>query len=116
MRTAATRGRRVVRAAVATTVAALPLAAVLTVGSAAPLAPPLGACTGPDCPATWPSANNGDFTGRDPHLAQRRARPGMTPPATTPVAAVSCPPPVRATPRWCSAWRAPACSVSAAWP
>ncbi|MFE7192552.1 choice-of-anchor A family protein [Kitasatospora sp. NPDC057595] len=43
----------------------LPLAAVLTVGSAAPLAPPLGACSGPDCPATWPGVNNGDFPGRD---------------------------------------------------
>ncbi|MFJ8627229.1 choice-of-anchor A family protein [Kitasatospora sp. NPDC093550] len=60
-----TRGRRAVRVAVATVVAGLPLAAVLTVGSAAPLAPPLGACGGPDCPATWPSPNNGDFTGRD---------------------------------------------------
>ncbi|MFJ5117864.1 choice-of-anchor A family protein [Kitasatospora sp. NPDC088548] len=49
----------------ATTLAVLPMAAVLTVGSAAPLAPPLGACTGPDCPATWPPPNNGDFTGRD---------------------------------------------------
>ncbi|MFF0409827.1 choice-of-anchor A family protein [Kitasatospora sp. NPDC004745] len=57
--------RRAARVAVATAVAALPLAAVLTVGSAAPLAPPLGACTGPDCPATWPPPNNGDFTGRD---------------------------------------------------
>lgn len=49
----------------ATAVAAVPMAAVLTVGSAAPLAPPLGACSGPDCPATWPPPNNGDFTGRD---------------------------------------------------
>ncbi|MED7953474.1 choice-of-anchor A family protein [Kitasatospora sp. NPDC058201] len=57
--------RRTVRVAVATAVAALPLAAVLTVGSAAPLAPPLGACSGPDCPATWPPPNNGDFPGRD---------------------------------------------------
>ncbi|MER7769635.1 choice-of-anchor A family protein [Kitasatospora sp. NPDC096140] len=65
MRTPASGGRRAVRVAVATGVAALPLAAVLTVGSAAPLAPPLGACTGPDCPATWPAPNNGDFTGRD---------------------------------------------------
>ncbi|MER7584547.1 choice-of-anchor A family protein [Kitasatospora sp. NPDC097691] len=65
MRTPATGGRRALRVAVATAVAALPLAAVLTVGSAAPLAPPLGACTGPDCPATWPPPNNGDFTGRD---------------------------------------------------
>lgn len=64
-RTPATGGRRAVRIAVATAVAAVPLAAVLTVGSAAPLAPPLGACSGPDCPATWPEPNNGDFTGRD---------------------------------------------------
>ncbi|MFE7561259.1 choice-of-anchor A family protein [Kitasatospora sp. NPDC057500] len=49
----------------ATAAAVLPLAAVLTVGAAAPLAPPLGACSGPDCPATWPPVNNGDFTGRD---------------------------------------------------
>ncbi|MEV7599165.1 choice-of-anchor A family protein [Kitasatospora sp. NPDC089797] len=66
MRSAPAAGRRrVVRIAVATAVAAVPLAAVLTVGSAAPLAPPLGACSGPDCPATWPEPNNGDFTGRD---------------------------------------------------
>ncbi|MFE3503377.1 choice-of-anchor A family protein [Kitasatospora sp. NPDC059160] len=64
-RTPATGRRRAVRIAVATAVAAVPLAAVLTVGSAAPLAPPLGACSGPDCPATWPPPNNGDFTGRD---------------------------------------------------
>ncbi|MEU4113858.1 choice-of-anchor A family protein [Kitasatospora sp. NPDC028055] len=64
-RTPATGRRRAVRIAVATAVAAVPMAAVLTVGSAAPLAPPLGACSGPDCPATWPPANNGDFTGRD---------------------------------------------------
>ncbi|MFF2659229.1 choice-of-anchor A family protein [Kitasatospora sp. NPDC058032] len=49
----------------ATATAVLPLAAVLTVGSAAPLAPPLGACSGSDCPATWPGVNNGDFPGRD---------------------------------------------------
>ncbi|MFB7907561.1 choice-of-anchor A family protein [Kitasatospora sp. NPDC056076] len=64
-RTPATGRRRAVRIAVATAVAAVPMAAVLTVGSAAPLAPPLGACSGPDCPATWPPPNNGDFTGRD---------------------------------------------------
>lgn len=64
-RTPATARRRAVRIAVATAVAAVPLAAALTVGSAAPLAPPLGACTGPDCPAVWPGPNNGDFTGRD---------------------------------------------------
>ncbi|MFJ9771728.1 choice-of-anchor A family protein [Kitasatospora sp. NPDC101157] len=64
-RAPATGRRRAVRAAVATAVAAVPMVAVLTVGSAAPLAPPLGACSGPGCPATWPSPNNGDFTGRD---------------------------------------------------
>ncbi|MFD7453300.1 choice-of-anchor A family protein [Kitasatospora sp. NPDC059827] len=64
-RTPATGRRRAVRIAVATAVAAVPMAAVLTVGSAAPLAPPLGACSGPGCPATWPPPNNGDFTGRD---------------------------------------------------
>ncbi|WP_380284943.1 choice-of-anchor A family protein [Kitasatospora purpeofusca] len=61
----APRGRRNARIAVATAAAVLPFAAVLTVGSAAPLAPPLGACSGPDCPATWPPPNNGDFPGRD---------------------------------------------------
>ncbi|MER7704823.1 choice-of-anchor A family protein [Kitasatospora sp. NPDC097605] len=64
-RAPAPRGRRNARIAVATAAAVLPLAAVLTVGSAAPLAPPLGACSGPDCPSTWPPVNNGDFTGRD---------------------------------------------------
>ncbi|MFB8241323.1 choice-of-anchor A family protein [Kitasatospora purpeofusca] len=60
------RGRTTVRVAVATAVAVLPLAAVLTVGSAAPLTPPLGPCSGPDCPAVWPTPpHNGDFAGRD---------------------------------------------------
>ncbi|MCX4685334.1 choice-of-anchor A family protein [Kitasatospora purpeofusca] len=60
------RRRTAVRVAVATAVAMLPLAAVLTVGSAAPLTPPLGPCSGPECPAVWPSPpNNGDFAGRD---------------------------------------------------
>ncbi|MER7754304.1 choice-of-anchor A family protein [Kitasatospora sp. NPDC097643] len=58
-------GRRAVQVAVATAVAALPLAVVLTAGSAASLAPPLGACTGPACPSTWPPPHNGDFGGRD---------------------------------------------------
>ena len=30
-----------------------------------PLEPPLGACTGPACPGTYPPPNNGDFAGRD---------------------------------------------------
>ncbi|MFF4378797.1 choice-of-anchor A family protein [Kitasatospora sp. NPDC001547] len=64
-RTPAAPGRRAGRVAVATAVAALPLAAVLTTGSAAPLAPPPGACSGSDCPSAWPPPHNGDFPGRD---------------------------------------------------
>ncbi|MBC3841297.1 choice-of-anchor A family protein [Streptacidiphilus sp. 4-A2] len=30
-----------------------------------PLEPPLGACSGPACPGTYPPPDNGDFTGRD---------------------------------------------------
>ncbi|MEY9895287.1 choice-of-anchor A domain-containing protein [Catenulispora sp. MAP5-51] len=30
-----------------------------------PLAPPLGACLGSQCPGTWPPPYNGDFAGRD---------------------------------------------------
>ena len=30
-----------------------------------PLEPPLGACTGPSCPGSYPPPSNGDFTGRD---------------------------------------------------
>ncbi|MFF7589519.1 choice-of-anchor A family protein [Kitasatospora purpeofusca] len=56
---------RTVRVAVATAAAVLPLAAVLTVGSAAPLTPPLGPCSGPNCPSEWPPPNNGDFKGQD---------------------------------------------------
>ncbi|QMU69527.1 choice-of-anchor A family protein [Streptacidiphilus sp. P02-A3a] len=47
-------------------------AALAVTGSAAgavtgtgPLEPPLGACTGPACPGTYPPPNNGDFAGRD---------------------------------------------------
>lgn len=36
-----------------------------TVTGTAPLDPPLGACSGPACPGTFPPANNGDFAGRD---------------------------------------------------
>ncbi len=61
----APRGRTTVRVAVATAVAVLPLAAVLTVGAAAPLTPPLGPCSGPNCPASWAPPNNGDFNGQD---------------------------------------------------
>ena len=43
----------------------VPVVVALGSVSAAPLAPPLGACGGPDCPATFPPANNGDFAGRD---------------------------------------------------
>ncbi|MFE6868637.1 choice-of-anchor A family protein [Kitasatospora sp. NPDC057692] len=68
-RVPAPRRRRNARIAAAAATALVPLAAVLTVGSAAPLAPPLGACSGPECPATWPPVNNGDFTGRDAALS-----------------------------------------------
>ncbi|MEV6979103.1 choice-of-anchor A family protein [Kitasatospora sp. NPDC093806] len=61
----AARRRRTVQVALATAVAVLPMAAVLTIGAAAPLAPPLGACSGPDCPSSWGPPNNGDFPGRD---------------------------------------------------
>ncbi|MFB6892247.1 choice-of-anchor A family protein [Kitasatospora sp. NPDC056327] len=64
-RVPAPRGRRNARIAAAAATALLPFAAVLTIGSAAPLAPPLGACTGPECPAAWPPVHNGDFPGRD---------------------------------------------------
>ena len=43
----------------------VPLVALLGTVSAAPLAPPLGACSGPDCPNPFPPPNNGDFAGRD---------------------------------------------------
>ncbi|MEV7601846.1 choice-of-anchor A family protein [Kitasatospora sp. NPDC089797] len=61
----ATGRHRAARIALTTAITALPLTTVLTVGSAAPLAPPLGACTGPDCPATWPEPNNDPITHRD---------------------------------------------------
>ncbi|MHA6761106.1 choice-of-anchor A family protein [Streptacidiphilus sp. PAMC 29251] len=54
-------GRLTVLAGLALT----PLVGVLVSVSAAPLAPPLGACSGPDCPGTFPPPNNGDFAGRD---------------------------------------------------
>jgi choice-of-anchor A domain-containing protein len=37
----------------------------LATASAASFTPPLGACSGSQCPATWPPVNNGDFVGRD---------------------------------------------------
>ncbi|MFC1418235.1 choice-of-anchor A family protein [Streptacidiphilus cavernicola] len=43
----------------------IPIAVALGSVSAAPLAPPLGACSGPDCPSPYPPVNNGDFAGRD---------------------------------------------------
>lgn len=52
--------------------AAAALAAVSTAHGAvgpvigtSPLAPPLGACLGSQCPGTWPPPHNGDFAGRD---------------------------------------------------
>ncbi|MFJ8476721.1 choice-of-anchor A family protein, partial [Kitasatospora sp. NPDC094011] len=67
--TRATGRHRASRIAMVTALTALPLATVLTVSSAGPLPPqltaPLGACSGPDCPASYPEPNNGDFPGRD---------------------------------------------------
>ncbi|MBS2533024.1 choice-of-anchor A family protein [Catenulispora sp. NF23] len=39
--------------------------AVGPITGTSPLAPPLGACLGPQCPGTWPPPHNGDFGGRD---------------------------------------------------
>jgi choice-of-anchor A domain-containing protein len=39
--------------------------AVGPVTGTSPLAPPLGACLGSQCPGTWPPPHNGDFAGRD---------------------------------------------------
>jgi choice-of-anchor A domain-containing protein len=39
--------------------------AVGPITGTSPLAPPLGACIGAQCPGTWPMPNNGDFAGRD---------------------------------------------------
>ncbi|MGW6916820.1 choice-of-anchor A family protein [Kitasatospora sp. NPDC054939] len=61
----ARRRRSTARVAVAAAVAVLPMAAVLSIGSAAPLAPPLGPCSGDDCPNTWLPPHNGAFQGRD---------------------------------------------------
>ncbi|MEY9858939.1 choice-of-anchor A domain-containing protein [Catenulispora sp. GAS73] len=54
------------------TLAAAALAAVSAAQGAvgpitgtSPLAPPLGACIGAQCPGTWPMPHNGDFAGRD---------------------------------------------------
>lgn len=41
------------------------LAASLGTAAAVPLPPPLGPCSGPACPGTFPPPNNGDFAGRD---------------------------------------------------
>ena len=39
--------------------------AVGPITGTSPLAPPLGACLGPQCPGLWPPPHNGDFAGRD---------------------------------------------------
>ncbi|KQV05788.1 hypothetical protein ASE03_07695 [Kitasatospora sp. Root187] len=43
----------------------LPVAALSVLGTAAPLSPPLGPCSGPDCPSVWLPPNNGNVVGRD---------------------------------------------------
>jgi choice-of-anchor A domain-containing protein len=68
--------RRSYQAAVAGAFGVLGLAAIVTFGVAAPAAngavtgvapldPPLGPCSGPDCPGTFPPPHNGNFAGRD---------------------------------------------------
>lgn len=53
-----------VRLAVVTALAGTPLAAAWP-SAAVSLPPPLGACSGPQCPGTYPPPHNGDFVGRD---------------------------------------------------
>ncbi|MDH6574923.1 hypothetical protein [Kitasatospora sp. MAP5-34] len=48
------------RLGVVAALAVLPLAVVVLPGTAAPLPPPLGACSGPACPGPYPPPNNGD--------------------------------------------------------
>ncbi|MER8182802.1 choice-of-anchor A family protein [Kitasatospora sp. NPDC094015] len=47
----------------------LPLFGAAALISAAPLPPPLGACTGPACPDPFPGHNNGPFAGRDASIS-----------------------------------------------
>ncbi|GAA1195365.1 hypothetical protein GCM10009664_70340 [Kitasatospora gansuensis] len=55
-------GRRLTLVAAA---AVLPVAGLSVLVTAAPLSPPLGPCSGPNCPSTWPPPHNGDVVGRD---------------------------------------------------
>ncbi|WP_407990463.1 choice-of-anchor A family protein [Kitasatospora sp. CMC57] len=55
-------GRRLALVAAA---AVLPVATLSVWVTAAPLSPPLGPCSGPDCPATWLPPHNGNVSGRD---------------------------------------------------
>ena len=59
------RRRKLVRVALIAGLTLAPMTALLSIGSAAPLAPPLGPCSGPQCPSPFPPVDNGDFAGRD---------------------------------------------------
>ncbi|WP_180290449.1 choice-of-anchor A family protein [Streptomyces sp. TLI_171] len=48
-----------------TVLSAAPLLALATLGEAAQLAPPLGPCSGPNCPSTWGPPHTGPFIGSD---------------------------------------------------
>ncbi|WP_282205614.1 choice-of-anchor A family protein [Kitasatospora fiedleri] len=56
------------RFAVVTALAAAPLLTLASVGQADQLAPPLGPCSGPDCPSTWGPPHTGPFNGADASL------------------------------------------------
>ncbi|RPE35001.1 choice-of-anchor A family protein [Kitasatospora cineracea] len=56
------------RFAVVTALAAAPLLTLVVAGEAAQMAPPLGPCSGPDCPSTWGPPHTGPFDGADASL------------------------------------------------
>ncbi|MGW4695622.1 choice-of-anchor A family protein, partial [Kitasatospora cineracea] len=56
------------RFAVVTALAATPLLTLVVAGEAAQMAPPLGPCSGPDCPSTWGPPHTGPFDGADASL------------------------------------------------
>ncbi|MFD7729903.1 choice-of-anchor A family protein [Kitasatospora phosalacinea] len=56
------------RFAVVAALAAAPLITLAAVGDAAQMAPPLGPCSGPDCPSQWDPPHTGPFNGADASL------------------------------------------------
>ncbi len=57
------------RIAVVATLAAAPLLTLASIGQADQLAPPLGPCSGPNCPSTWDPPHTGPFNGSDASLS-----------------------------------------------